>query len=132
MLDTDTCIHVRARRSRSVAERFAALRPGEAVISAVTYGELRLGAEKSPAREMALRVLATLISGLEIKDLNQKVAEEYAEIRASLERAGKIIGGNDLWIAAHARSAGLTLVTNNEREFRRVAGLSVENWASAT
>jgi len=131
MLDTDTCIHMRARRLRSVAERFAALRPGEAVISAVTYGELRLGAEKSHAREMALRVLATLIGGLEIQDLTQKVAEEYADIRASLERAGMIIGGNDLWIAAHARSAGLTLVTNNEREFRRVAGLSVENWASA-
>lgn len=57
-----------------------------------------------------------------------EAADEYGEIRAALEKQGEMIGGNDLWIAAHAKAAGLVLVTNNEREFKRVRGLKVQNW----
>jgi tRNA(fMet)-specific endonuclease VapC len=60
----------------------------------------------------------------------EKAAELYGFIRANLEAKGEMIGPNDLWIAAHAMAAGLTLVTNNEKEFRRVRGLKVQNWAA--
>ena len=66
---------------------------------------------------------------LPVLGLPETAAEAYGTIRAELERQGQMIGNNDLWIAAHAKSAGLKLVTNNEREFRRVRGLKVENWA---
>jgi len=62
--------------------------------------------------------------------MSEEVAEAYGEFRATLEAQGQIIGNNDLWIAAHAKAMNLTLVTNNEREFKRIAGLKVRNWAS--
>lgn len=132
MLDTDTCIHLRSRRLPEVVRRFAMLTPAQAVMSVVSYGELRLGAEKSSRRQQALRVLASLVQGIRVEPLTARAAEEYAAIRSELERRGEIIGANDLWIGAHARALRLTLVTGNEREFRRVPGLSVENWATAT
>ncbi len=99
-------------------------------MSVVTYGELRLGAEKSPDRDRAIRSVDNLLKLLPVESIAWETARDYAAIRSHLERRGEIIGSNDLWIAAHARSTGLTLVTNNEREFRRVPGLKVENWAT--
>lgn len=131
MLDTDVCIYFQTRRSQHVADRLSALEFGEAVLSVVVYGELRLGAEKSERRDRNIEVLEALVVHYPVENLTAKVARDYATIRADLERTGKMIGQNDLWIAAHARAAGLTLVTNNEREFRRVPGLAVENWAAA-
>src|SRR6266704_2721359 len=98
LLDTNICIYIRRKKPEEVLRRFRTLKHGEAVFSVITFGELIYGAEKSAQRT------------------------------AELERKGKMIGNNDLWIAAHAKAAGLTLVTNNEREFRRVRGLKVENW----
>jgi tRNA(fMet)-specific endonuclease VapC len=74
-----------------------------------------------------MRYLLSLMPAL---PLPASAGEAYGIIRAALERAGQTIGNNDLWIAAHARAAGLTLVTNNQREFKRVPGLTVENWAA--
>jgi tRNA(fMet)-specific endonuclease VapC len=94
----------------------------------ITFGELLYGAERSQQRTQALESLARLVSLLSVLPLPEEAAAVYGEIRAALEAHGEMIGGNDLWIAAHAKSAGLTLVTNNEREFKRIPGLKLQNW----
>jgi tRNA(fMet)-specific endonuclease VapC len=111
-----------------VLRRFRTLKAGEAALSVITFGELVYGAEKSAQRAAALGLLRELARVLPVMGLPETAAEAYGTIRAELERKGQMIGNNDLWIAAHAKAAGLTLVTNNEREFRRVRGLKVENW----
>ena len=131
MLDTDVCIYFQTGAHPRIVERFLSLRSGEAVISVVTYGELHLGAAKSVQKARALAAITKVTSFAPVERLSAEAAEDYGSIRAELERAGQTIGNNDLWIAAHARSTGFTLVTNNEREFRRVPGLAVENWANA-
>jgi tRNA(fMet)-specific endonuclease VapC len=128
LLDTNTCIYIRRKKTEEVLRRFRALRPGEAVLSVITFGELVYRAEKSAQRGAALELLRELAQVLLVQGLPEKAAESYGAIRAELERQGEMIGNNDLWIAAHAKAAGLTLVTNNEREFRRVRGLRVQNW----
>ncbi len=128
LLDTNICIYIRKQRPPAVLARFEKLKAGEALLSVITYGELLYGAAKSTQREQALRALQELTSLLPVLPLPEDAAEHYGQIRAALEAKGEIIGGNDLWIAAHARAAGLIVVTNNEREFKRVKGLKVENW----
>ena len=98
-------------------------------ISIVAYGELAFGEVMSARREEAAAHLAALLETLQVLPLPLEAARRYAEIRAELQRIGQPIGSNDLWIAAHALADDLTLVTNNEREFQRVPGLRVENWA---
>jgi tRNA(fMet)-specific endonuclease VapC len=105
------------------------LRAGEAVLSVVTYGELVYGAEKSQFREQARRQLAELAGLLPVMGLPPRAGEFYGVIRAALAAEGGMIGNNDLWIAAHAKAAGLILVTNNEHEFRRIEGVEIQNWA---
>lgn len=129
LLDTNICIYIRQRRPEEVLRRFRSLRPGEAVLSVITYGELFYGAAKSAKRSAALERLRELIHLLPALPLPDTAAEAYGRIRAELESKGEMIGNNDLWIAAHAVAAGLTLVTNNEREFRPVRGLKMQNWA---
>ena len=129
LLDTNICIYVRQKRPDEVLRRFRKLRPGEAVLSVITYGELLYGAAKSQRRVAALERLRELVNLLPALSLPETAAEAYGAIRAELEAKGEMIGNNDLWIAAHALASGLTLVTNNEREFRRVRGLKVQNWA---
>jgi tRNA(fMet)-specific endonuclease VapC len=129
MLDTNICIHIRRKRPAAIVERFGKLAPGAAVISVISYGELRYGAEKHHDRDRSLAVLEELVTFLRIEPLPAAAAEVYGEIRHALAHRGELIGSNDTWIAAHALSSGLTLVTRNEREFRRVPGLTVENWA---
>jgi tRNA(fMet)-specific endonuclease VapC len=129
LLDTNICIYIRQKRPAEVLARFEKLKAGEAVLSVVTYGELLYGAAKSQQREIAMARLADLVSLLPVLDLPAGAAREYGEIRALLESKGETIGGNDLWIAAHARALGLVLVTNNEREFSRVPRLKIQNWA---
>ena len=128
LLDTNICIYIRRRRPPGLLARFERLKLGEAVLSVITYGELIYGVEKSQFREQATKQLAELAGLVPIMALPPQVGEFYGAIRASLEARGEIIGNNDLWIAAHAKAAGLTLVTNNEREFRRVQGLKIQNW----
>jgi tRNA(fMet)-specific endonuclease VapC len=131
LLDTNICIYIRQSRPASVSTRFYALPPGAAAMSVITFGELRYGAEKSRARKHALETLAAITALIPVESLPIRAGADYGEILALLSQRGEMIGNNDLWIAAHARSCDLTLVTNNEREFRRVPGLTVENWAAA-
>lgn len=128
MLDTNICIHIRQARPVAILNRFRALRPGDAVISVVTYGELRYGAEKSRERQRALDLLEALIALLPVEPMPIGAAAAYGSIRAALEERGEAMGNNDLWVAAHAKTGAFRLVTNEEREFRRVPGLAVENW----
>lgn len=129
LLDTNICIYVRRQKPERVLRRFRALRQGEAALSVITFGELLYGAAKSVQRAEALERLEELAHLLPVLPLPEAAAEAYGIMRAELERKGEMIGNNDLWIAAHAKAAGLTLVTNNEREFRRVRGLKLQNWA---
>lgn len=128
LLDTNICVYIRQKKPESVLRRFQALRPGEAALSVITYGELVFGATKSLQREAALERLRELLTWLPALPLPENAGYVYGTIRAELARRGEMVGNNDLWIAAHAVAAELTLVTNNEREFRRIRGLKVQNW----
>jgi tRNA(fMet)-specific endonuclease VapC len=129
LLDTNICIYIRRRRPPEILQRFKGLEVGEAAISIITFGELIYGAEKSDQREAAVRQLEELASLLCVLPLPVDAGRSYGALRAELEANGRMIGNNDLWIAAHAKAAKLILVTNNEREFQRVAGLEIQNWA---
>ena len=129
LLDTNICIYIRQTRPEKVLRHFRSLRSGEATLSVVTYGELYFGAMRSQQRAMALELLTELVTWLPVLPLPDSAGETYGTIRAELAVKGEMIGNNDLWIAAHAAAASLTLVTNNEREFRRVKGLKIQNWA---
>jgi tRNA(fMet)-specific endonuclease VapC len=129
LLDTTICIYIRQNRPEQVLRRFRKLRPGEAALSVITYGELLYGAAKSTQMAAAVERLRELVQLVPALPLPEAAAESYGTIRADLESKGEMIGNNDLWIAAHALASGLTLVTNNEQEFRRVRGLRLQNWA---
>lgn len=129
MLDTNICIYIARTRPAPVRARFEALESGEAVISVVTWGELCFGAEKSTRAGAAG---ARGVHGARGRGADARGGwSAYGAIRSILEAKGTPIGNNDLWIAAHARTADVTLVTNNERELGRVPGLRIENWAEA-
>ena len=130
MLDTNICIYLIKRRPAEVVRRFLAQDPAELCISAVSYAELMHGVEKSQAPQKNRLALSLLLSPFAILPFDILAAEEYGRIRAAREPRGAPIGPMDLLIAAHARAAGLTVVTNNTREFDRVDGLTVENWVS--
>lgn len=129
LLDTNICIYIRRKKPEALLKRFGTLRHGEAVLSVITFGELVYSVEKSVHRALALKQLQELAGLLPVVGLPETAAQTYGSMRAALERKGLMIGNNDLWIAAHAKAAGLTLVTNNVREFGRVEGLQVQNWA---
>lgn len=127
LLDTNIVIYVIKRRPREALEVFNR-HHGHMAISAITLAELVHGAEKSQFPARNLNVVEDFCSRLAVLPYTQEAAYHYGAIRAALESTGQTIGVNDLHIAAHARSQGLTLVTNNLREFERVPGLLVENW----
>ncbi|MDQ5909796.1 MAG: tRNA(fMet)-specific endonuclease VapC [Pseudomonadota bacterium] len=131
LLDTNICIYIAKRQPPAVRAKFEQLSADVLAMSVITLGELQHGAEKSQAREKALAALAQLQCAIQVAPLTDAVGQHYGQIRSVLERAGQTIGNNDLWIAAHARAQGWILVTNNEREFCRVEGLVVENWANS-
>jgi tRNA(fMet)-specific endonuclease VapC len=128
LLDTDISIYVIKRRPPQ-AHRLFSEHAGRMAVSAVTLAELLHGAEKSSQPAANLAVVEDFCSRLEVLAYGAKAAAHYGSIRAALERTGQPIGVNDLHIAAHARSEGLILVTNNAREFERVPALLIENWA---
>lgn len=130
LLDANIVIYLRQRRPEAVVRRFDRLQTGEAAVSVIAYGELQYGVMKSSQRAVGLERLRELSQALPALPLPEKAAETYGFIRADLESRGEMIGNNDLWIAAHALASGLTLVTNNEKEFRRVRGLKVQNWVA--
>lgn len=128
MLDTDTCAYIMKRSHPSVLERLQAVPVGDVCMSVVTKAELLYGVQISPRRAQDDAALAAFLPYVEVRDLTDDAATHYAEIRADLKTRGVMIGANDLFIAAHARAMGLTLVTNNEAEFQRVRDLSLDNW----
>jgi tRNA(fMet)-specific endonuclease VapC len=130
LVDTNICIYVAKRKPPEVLVRLEALDAGEVAMSLITYGELLYGAARSSAPQRAIATLHQLIDAVPVLPMAPDVGAHYGAIRAYLTAAGTPIGNNDLWIAAHARATGLTLVTNNEAEFRRVPDLRVENWVA--
>lgn len=129
MLDTNIVIYVIKRRPMEVLGRFND-NAGRMAISAITLAELVHGAEKSSKVEQNLAVVEEFASLIEVLPYGSKAAGHYGAIRSALEKSGRTIGVNDLHIAAHARSEGLILVSNNLSEFERVPGLLTENWVA--
>ena len=129
LLDTNIVIYVIKRRPVEALEMFNR-HAGQMAISTITLAELMHGAEKSSQADANMRVVEDFASRLEVLPYTAKAAQHYGSIRAALEKIGKPIGVNDLHIAAHARSEGLTLVSNNLGEFSRVPALQSENWLS--
>jgi len=129
MLDTNIVIYVIKRKPLKILNTFNQ-HVGQMCISSITLAELFHGVEKSERRSDNLKRVEEFVSRLEILEYSQKAANHYGEIRANLERKGKTIGVNDLHIAGHARSEGLTLITNNVKEFDRVVALRIKNWIS--
>jgi len=129
LLDTNICIYIARQRPPAVARRFSRLAAGSVGMSLITYGELRFGAEKSQRGTEALATLGQLSELIPVLEPGAAVGEAYGHLRAHLEGRGTPIGNNDLWIAAHALALGVTLVSNNTREFERVPRLKLKNWA---
>lgn len=128
LLDTDTFSAIAARRHPGAVERLSALPSGAAGVCWITLGEIAFGVRRSKPAQRTMSGIEALRQSLFKLPLDEPVVEQYARLRAALEAKGRPIGPNDSWIAAHALAHGLTLVTGNEREFRRVPGLKVENW----
>jgi tRNA(fMet)-specific endonuclease VapC len=128
LLDTDICIYVINRRQPGPLERLRAYALGEVGISVITYAELRYGVENSARAEENLQRLEQFLLPLEVAPLDIEAGRTYGRVRAQLRREGRLIGANDLFIAAHALSLGATLVTHNVREFERIEGLRLERW----
>jgi tRNA(fMet)-specific endonuclease VapC len=127
MLDTNIVIYTMKNRPSSVREA-CKKQDGRLCMSSITYMELVFGAERSSNPERNLRSLEGFVARLEVLPLDDSAAAHAGQIRAELARQGAQIGPYDQLIAGHARSLGLVLVTNNEKEFSRVAGLRLENW----
>jgi tRNA(fMet)-specific endonuclease VapC len=131
MLDTDTCSYILRRSHPLVLKRLQSVPVSDVCMSVVTKAELLYGVEVSPRRAQDAAALAAFLPYVDAGALDEDAARHYAEIRADLKRRGAMIGANDLFIAAHARALGLTLVTNNTAEFGRVSKLAIENWTLA-
>jgi tRNA(fMet)-specific endonuclease VapC len=129
MLDTDICIYIIKRKPLGVLKRLESIEPDQLSMSAITFAELMNGAKKSQRVEANVSRLNALGEILEICSFDQQAAVAYGDVRSSLEKRGEVIGPHDLLIAAHALSLDRILVTNNEKEFKRVEGLKVDNWA---
>lgn len=128
LLDTNIVIYTLKNKPARVREHFSR-HDGQMAISTVTLGELVFGAERSSRPEANLAVIEGLVARLESLHFDDAAAYHFGQIRAELLRSGRPIGPYDMMIAAHARSRGLILVTNNLAEFERVGGLRLENWA---
>ena len=127
MLDTNIAIYVIKRKPLEALRKFNQ-NAARICMSSISVAELYYGAGKSEFPERNLAVIEDFLSRLTILDYSHKAATHFGNIKANLSKQGNIIGENDINIAAHARSEGLTLVTNNLREFERVDGLLLDNW----
>lgn len=128
LLDTNICIYLITRKNEELIRRIRNYEIEELCISTITVSELEYGIQKSKYQEKNKIALIEFLIPFQILEYDLSAAKEYGKIRAELEKRGEIIGPMDLLIAAHAKSESLTIVTNNDREFGRVDGLSVENW----
>ena len=130
MLDTNIVAFAKNNRPEIVLERMRRFDPGDLCVSAVTLAELEYGVFNSSNPDRNQLALTLFLANIDVIPFGDDAAVEYGRIRADLRRKGTPIGANDLMIAAHAKSLGMTLVTNNTKEFSRVEGLMLEDWAS--
>jgi tRNA(fMet)-specific endonuclease VapC len=128
MLDTNICIYIIKQQPVAVLKHFIEYQIGDIGISSITLSELRYGVAKSTHQEKNAKALDEFITPLEVVSFDEEAAHVYGEIRATLEKAGAPIGAMDMLIAAHAVSLGISLVTNNTREFARITSLNVIDW----
>jgi tRNA(fMet)-specific endonuclease VapC len=128
LLDTNTCIYIINKKPPSAVDKIRSKHPDEVSISTITIAELEYGVYRSKHADQNRIALLELLVPFVILDFDQSAAAVYGSVRASLERKGTPIGPMDLLLAAQALSQQLILVTNNEKEFRRVAALRIENW----
>ena len=127
ILDTDTCIYA-LKQDENVLQQLLSTPREDVTVSVITEGELRTGAAKSTSPVKTLHLVENFLRPLTLIDFTSDDAIAYASVRAKLERAGTPIGPLDTLIASQAVRRKLTLVTNNEREFRRITGLTIANW----
>ena len=128
MLDTNICIYIIKNKPQSARKKFLEFNIGELYISSITVSELIYGAYKSQFVQKNLEALKTFLLPFEIVDYDVSASMKYGELRASLEKVGKVIGNMDMLIAGHALALNMTLVTNNIKEFHRVEKLKLDNW----
>ena len=128
LLDTDTCIYA-LKQNRRVLERLLSTSREQVAVSVITEAELRTGAAKSSSPIKTLHLIENFLSPITLVEFTSEDAVAYASVRSKLERAGRLIGPLDTLIASQAIARKLTLVSKNEREFRRVPGLNIENWS---
>ena len=128
MLDTNICIYLINSKCPNLARKITDISNNNIYVSAITQCELEYGVAKSRNPVKNARALTKFLSVLNVISFDTAAAEAYGEIRAYLECKGHIIGNMDMLIAAHAKSKGFTVVTNNTREFERINGLKLENW----
>ena len=132
LLDTNTVSYFLRNHSPTLSSRLLGMAPEALAISVITAGELRFGVKKLGPGQRATALaqrLEQILESFATLPLPANAGELYAATRAHLEAQGTPIGGNDLWIAAHALAGGMTVITNNLREFQRVPGLKVEDWS---
>ena len=129
LIDTNICIYIMNKRPPAVIKKFKRFELGEIGISTITVSELQYGVSKSNHRKKDADRLEEFLAPLEMLTYDQMAASVYGDIRFQLENLGQPIGPLDLLIAAHAISRDLVLISNNEREFKRIKRLKVENWA---
>lgn len=130
MLDTNTCIYLIKKKTPKLLAHITRHSVGEIGVSSVTLAELWYGVSKSEHLQKNKEALKAFILPLEIADFDEKAAETYGNIRSNLEKAGTPIGSMDLLIGSHSLSLGVTLVTGNIREFKRIKGLRVADWTA--
>jgi tRNA(fMet)-specific endonuclease VapC len=129
LLDTNICIYIIKKRPEQVIERLRHTRISEVGVSSITLSELEYGAAKSSRPAQNKLAIIEFLAPFEILPYDDMAAQEYGKVRAYLEKQGTPIGSMDMLIAAHALSLNCILVTNNEREFRQIPTLKIENWA---
>jgi len=128
MMDTDTCSYIIKERPESVRRNFQSLSMDSLCISIVTYAELMYGVERSSSKRINRAVIDRFISHLDVLKWDTEAADKYAFIRTTLDAKGTPIGAMDMMIASHATSIDAVLVTNNQKHFSQVQGLTIENW----
>ena len=128
MLDTNIIIYAVNNRPEAVMRRFRRYRPEDLFLSAITLAELEYGVCNSSRPDQNRMALMLFLSNIDIIPFDANASREYGSIRHELKTKGELIGSNDLLIAAHAKSLGMTLITNNQKEFARVKGLRIKNW----
>jgi tRNA(fMet)-specific endonuclease VapC len=130
LFDTDTCVALLRRNSPSLIKRLQSISPNHLAMSMVTWAELQYGVQASNRVEENRSAVALLGQHIKALDWNHEAAMHYAHARHALKTKGKLIGSNDLMIAAHALSQQALLVTNKTREFAKVPGLQLDNWVT--